>query len=101
MSQQSGEGYVDEILGAGEIPWPGTEPRLSYVGGPPAPAIDPIPNAPEPVCWIVLTRQRDGSWLDDWDGEVHKSVTDGRASLAEARATLKEDVKLVVCYEAE
>jgi hypothetical protein len=53
------------------------------------------------VCWIVLTRQRDGSWLDDWDGEVHKSVTDGRASLAEARATLKEDVKLVVCYEAE
>jgi hypothetical protein len=41
MSQQSGEGYVDEILGAGEIPWPGTEPRLSYVGGPPAPAIDP------------------------------------------------------------
>jgi len=23
------------------------------------------------IGWVVLTEQRDGTWLPDWDGQIH------------------------------
>jgi hypothetical protein len=44
--------------------------------------------------FVVCTKQKDGSWLADWDNEVHTSEDDGRAALKEAHDMLGAGVGL-------
>lgn len=40
---------------------------------------------PEPLGWVVLTRQADGSLQPDWDGLLHADVDDAHVAALEAR----------------
>lgn len=51
------------------------------------------------VGYIVLTEQPDGSWKDDWDGEVHASLSDAEESLSSASGALAEGCKIVSLHE--
>ncbi len=49
-----------------------------------------VMRTPEPFKggYVVLTRQPDGSWRDDWDGRVHVDRADGAESYGEAVAAI-------------
>lgn len=38
--------------------------------------------------YVILTSQLDGSWKDDWDGDVHTNCWDAVLVLLKARAAL-------------
>lgn len=53
-----------------------------------------------PVGWIILTTQPDGTWKDDWDGNLHTDRTDADDALAKASVALgSENVRLVECRD--
>ena len=55
-----------------------------------------------PLGYAVLTRQADGSWKDDWDGEVHATLDRGLAELTWASSSLGPDsCKLVALHPVE
>jgi hypothetical protein len=51
-----------------------------------------------PVGFVVLTRQPDGSWRDDWDGEVHATGEAGEAAMLECARAGHESM-LVACHQ--
>lgn len=54
------------------------------------------------IGYIVLTGQPDGSWSDDWDGEVHPDRAAGDLALMAAWDALGADgARLVACYPVE
>lgn len=55
-----------------------------------------------PVGYVVLTSQSDGSWKDDWDGEVHPAREQADAELARAQSALGADAaRLVTLYPVD
>jgi hypothetical protein len=55
---------------------------------------DSIEARPEfftPIGYIVVTLQADGSWKDDWDGEVHPGFKAGQSALRGAVTALGND----------
>jgi hypothetical protein len=57
----------------------------------------PQPDLRQPLCYIVLTRQVDGGWRDDWDGVAHVSKAVALDALMCARDG-GEEARLVACY---
>lgn len=50
--------------------------------------------------FVILTAQPDGSWRDDWDGEVHVSRDEAEAAFRDAASRLgagSEDDYLMLC----
>lgn len=50
----------------------------------------------ELVGFIVLTRENNGDWVDDWDDMVHSSLPDGELALEASRDAGWESI-LVEC----
>lgn len=53
----------------------------------------------DPIGFVLLTSQPNGSWKDDWDGEVHTDRATFAGVLVEAGMTLGvENVQGAVLY---
>lgn len=53
-----------------------------------------------PIGYVVLTKQADGSWRDDWDGEVHVDRNTANDALTHAQNALDGGVMLAALYPA-